>query len=109
MDLIAQSSHHSKLVRTASSRVVAAIAGIELPAGTWGALLPWLEQSCTSADVSTREVGIFMLYAVLETLAEYQSHLPALFALFEKLVQDPQSLEVRATTVRFVGLEFFLS
>jgi hypothetical protein len=48
-----------------------------------------------------REVGIYILYAVLETIVEgFQEHLQNLFKIFETLLCDPESSEVRVTTVR---------
>jgi importin-4 len=92
---------HSKLVRHSSARVVAAIAEIELPTGTWEPLLPWLHQTAISPQVAHREVGSYILYTVLESIVEgLQQHLQSLFELFERLLADPDSAEVRITTVR---------
>lgn len=93
----------SKLVRNSAARVVAAIAGIEIPLNTWSQLLPFLHQSCVSPQVSHREVGIYILFTVLENIVEgFQEHTQSFFKLFETLLQDPESAEVRITTVRYV-------
>ncbi|KAG6334826.1 hypothetical protein ID866_4263 [Astraeus odoratus] len=94
-----------KLVRHSASRVVASIASIEIPLGSWSELLPLLHQACTSPEVTHREVGIFILFTVLETIMEgFQEKLQNLFSLFTKLLDDPESIEVRVTTVRALGV-----
>ncbi|KAG6886214.1 hypothetical protein C0993_010776 [Termitomyces sp. T159_Od127] len=93
------------LVRHSAARVVAAIATIEIPLGTWGQLLPFLHQTCTSPQVSHREVGIYILFTVLENIVEgFQEHLQSFFKLFEQLLVDPISIDVRITTVRALGV-----
>jgi hypothetical protein len=92
-------------VRHSAARVIAAIAAIEVPMGNWGQLLPFLHQSCTSSQATHREVGIYILYTVLENIVEgFQEHLLNFFKLFENLLLDPESAEVRITTVRYVRM-----
>lgn len=91
----------SNLVRHSTARVIAAIASIEIPTGQWQTLLPFLQQTCTSPTAAHREVGIYILYTVLENIVEgFENHMKELFALFAALLNDPESLEVRITTVR---------
>jgi hypothetical protein len=98
----------SALVRHSTARVIAAIAGIEMPVNAWPQLLPFLLETATSSQATHREVGIYILYTVLETIVEgFQEHLQSFFKLFEKLLQDSESTEVRVTTVRWAGLFFF--
>ncbi|KAG2358846.1 hypothetical protein BDR07DRAFT_1452567 [Suillus spraguei] len=98
-------AEQNKLVRHSAARVIAAAASIELTAGTWPQLLPWLHQSCTSAQVAHREVAIFILFTVLESIVEgFQEHLQSFFKLFEGLLNDQESIEVRITTVRALGV-----
>ncbi|KIM83108.1 hypothetical protein PILCRDRAFT_450443 [Piloderma croceum F 1598] len=93
------------LVRHSAARVIAAIATIELPIGTWSQLLPFLHQTCISPQVTHREVGIYILFTVLENIVEgFQEHLQSFFKLFEQLLNDPESIEVRITTVRALGV-----
>ncbi|THU97754.1 ARM repeat-containing protein [Dendrothele bispora CBS 962.96] len=95
----------SNLVRHSAARVVAAIAAIEIPAGHWTQLLPFLQQTCTSSNVSPGEVGMYMLYTALENIVEgFQDHLGSLFQLFSQTLADPDSIEVRVTTVRAMGV-----
>jgi hypothetical protein len=98
----------SKLVRHSAARVIAAIASIEIPNGTWNELLPFLQQTCQSPDVNHRDVGSFILFAVLESIVE-GFQLNALYSLFGQLVNDPESIEVRITTVRYVCLTYLSS
>lgn len=101
-------THHihvefSNLVRHSTARVIAAIAYIELPMNSWNQLLPFLEQTCQSPTAIHREVGVYILYTVLETIVEgFENHLPSFFKLFAVLLNDPESAEVRITTVRYV-------
>ncbi|KAK0189123.1 armadillo-type protein [Armillaria mellea] len=81
----------STLVRHSAARVLAAISSIEVPAGTWPQLLPFLHQACISPVVAHREVG-------------FQTHLLELFKLFNQTINDPESIEVRITTVRALGV-----
>ena len=91
----------SALVRHSTARVIAAIAGIEMPVNGWPQLLPFLLETATSSQAVHREVGIYILYTVLETIVEgFQEHLQDLFKLFENLLCDPESAEVRVTTAR---------
>lgn len=97
----------SNLVRHSAARVIAAIAAIEVPEGTWPDLLPFLHRSCTSTIPAHREVGSYILFTVLENIVDgFQEHLENLFKLFGQLLLDPQSADVRITTVRFVVASF---
>ncbi|THG94520.1 hypothetical protein EW026_g6967 [Hermanssonia centrifuga] len=95
----------SNLVRHSTARVIAAVASVEVPLGQWNELLPFMEQTCRSPSVSHREVGIYILYTVLENIVEgFESYMQNLFKLFEALLADPESAEVRITTVRALGV-----
>lgn len=73
-----------------------------MPVNGWPQLLPFLLETATSSQAVHREVGIYILYTVLETIVEgFQEHLQNLFKLFENLLCDPESAEVRVTTVRW--------
>lgn len=57
-----------------------------------------------------REVGSFILFTVLESIVEgFQSHMAGLFDLFGRLLVDPESIEVRITTVRYDDLFFIIA
>jgi hypothetical protein len=96
--------HISNLVRHSAARVIASIAAIEIPNAAWPRLLPFLHQTCISPQVTHREVGIYILFTVLENIVEgFQEHLQSFFKLFEQLLVDPESIEVRITTVRYLS------
>ncbi|KAJ7180608.1 armadillo-type protein [Mycena filopes] len=79
-------SDPDNLVRHSVARVMAAIANIEFP-------------------VVHREVGTFILYTVLDSIVEgFKDHLESFFKLFAQLLADPESIEVRITTVRAMGV-----
>lgn len=98
---------HSALVRNAIARVIAEVAKRELPAGTWQQLLPFLFQAASSPTASHRQVSIFVFFIVLETFVDgeesLEKYLPQIMSIFSKSLQDPESLDVRVTTVRALG------
>lgn len=94
----------NKLVKHASARVIAAIASIEIFHGNWTQLLPFLDQVCHSQDASQREVGVYILFVVLDNAFEgLHKHLSAIMKLFEQTLNDPESLDVRINSVRALG------
>lgn len=81
---------------------MASIASIELKEGAWPQLLSWLNEACTSPQVAQREVGVYILFTVLETVIEgFQDSTQNFFKLFQVLIADSESMEVRVTTVRY--------
>ena len=105
LEMIAQ--EHSTPVRNGEARVVAEIARKELQSNAWPSLLPWLYQSAEAPAASQRLVALLVLFMVLETFvdggAALTSQLPRIMGVFAKSLQDPESLEVRVTTVRALG------
>ncbi|KAL9938395.1 hypothetical protein V8E36_003018 [Tilletia maclaganii] len=102
------SEEKSTPVRNGIARVVSGIAQIELPANSWPELLPFLFSAAESPDAAHRQSAIFVFYTVLETFvddesANLTSYLPQIMATFSKALQDPESIEVRITTVRGLG------
>lgn len=92
------------IVRHSMARVIAAVADIELPLDTWPDLLPFLQQATTSPAVSHREVGIYVIFSILDAVMETsKQEIPTLFNMFQGLLVDPESAEVRITTVRALG------
>ncbi|CCG82267.1 Karyopherin Kap123 [Taphrina deformans PYCC 5710] len=97
-------SEQQKLVRHASARVIANIARIDLPDGKWQDLPNFLVQAATSRSVGDRVVGIYILYTLFETLDSlFANKMQELFNLFTTTIQDPESSEVRATTLLAIG------
>jgi hypothetical protein len=93
----------SSLVRHSCSRVISAIASIELEVvpPQWPELLPFLYQLAVAPNQAHRAVGYFILFALLDTVAEcLQSELPKMFATLGQGLNDPESLEVRITALR---------
>lgn len=104
-------------VRRAFACVIAAFASHELGPGTWPALLPLLEKCCAAPSVAHREVGSFLLFALLEdgllTLDPFVTSestavallplMETLFTLLRGLVADAESADVRVTEVRALG------
>ena len=91
--------------RHSVTRVIAAIASIELPLQQWPELLPLISQCCTSDQVHVRELGSFVLFTVLESIVDgFSEHVQELYNLFSRLLQDPESSDVRVTTVRSLGV-----
>ncbi|VDC01454.1 unnamed protein product [Peniophora sp. CBMAI 1063] len=93
-----------KLVRHSAARVIAAIAGIEMEHNTWPTPLPWIPETCLSTAVAHRKIGVFVLFSVIESIMDTStSTIPKFLQLFEKLLQDPESNDVRVTAVRALG------
>ncbi|KAG8884617.1 hypothetical protein FRB98_002297 [Tulasnella sp. 332] len=97
-------SEQASIVRHSMARVISSIANIELPLDTWPDLLPFLQQATSSPTATHREVGIFVLFSVLEAVIDaLKEQTSSLFTIFSQLLVDPESTEVRVTTVRALG------
>jgi len=93
-------SESSSLVRHSASRLISAIAKIDLDDGEWPELPGLLQQAATSSKADERAVGVYVLYSILETIGDgFSSKFKELFALFGKTIKDPESLEVRVNTL----------
>ncbi|KAL2354969.1 armadillo-type protein [Cryomyces antarcticus] len=93
-------SEENTLVRHSSARVITAIAKIDLEDGEWADLPGYLQQAATSPTVRHREVGVYIIYTLLETMSDmFPENLSAMFTLFGKTIQDPESVEVRINTM----------
>lgn len=101
LEIIGQ--EQSTAMRNALACIVNEIACKELPHNMWPALLPWMFESAESSNAMQRQTAMLVLFYVLETFVDSEalkSHLPRVMSLFAKGIQDPESLEVRVTTVR---------
>ena len=88
------------LVRHSGARVIASIARIDLADGEWTELPGQLAQASTSSQVKHREVGVYILFSLLEIAGDtFEDKMPNLFALFQKTIVDPESAEVRINTL----------
>ena len=95
--------NYSSIVRHALARAVSAIADIELTVQPvqWPTLLPGLYEAARSPTASHRETAVYVLFSLLDTVAEsFENNLKTLFQLFSTTLVDPESNEVRITTVR---------
>lgn len=67
----------------------------------WPELLPFLYALSAAPAASHREIGMFILFALLDTVADcVQSELGTMFGVFKGGLADPESAEVRVTTLR---------
>lgn len=88
------------LIRHASARVIAAIASFDLEDGDWASLPGLLVEASTSKQVLHREVGVYILFSLLEIAGDnFEDKLPEMFALFNNTIKDPESSEVRVNTL----------
>ncbi|CAE6470282.1 unnamed protein product [Rhizoctonia solani] len=98
----------ASIVRHTIARVISAIAQYELQGGskqvTWPELIPWVESACVANTAPHREVGVYVLFTIMDSLMdEITERLSTFFNLFGNLIRDPESAEVRVTSVRCLG------
>lgn len=94
----------SKSVRRSLGRVISEIAKIELSKERWAELITFLYTCCQSPHVGHREVGVYVLDALFEVIADtLADRIPELFTLFSRTIADPESQEVRVTTMMALG------
>ncbi|POW08844.1 hypothetical protein PSHT_09376 [Puccinia striiformis] len=92
------------ITRHAIARVISEVAEYELPEKAWPQLLGFLMKATDSPVAQEREVAIFTLSNLMDTVVDsFAENLPQIYALFAKTLQDPESLEVRVTTVQALG------
>ncbi|VVT44018.1 uncharacterized protein SAPINGB_P000261 [Magnusiomyces paraingens] len=92
------------LVRHTSSRVISSIAKQELDDNAWPDLLPALSTSANSSNAAEREVAVYILYTLLEAdLAVLTDYITDLVSLFARTINDPESLQVRVSTIMALG------
>ncbi|GAA5839614.1 hypothetical protein JCM9279_005998 [Rhodotorula babjevae] len=97
--------------RTASARLVSAIAKFELEKGVWTELLPWLWNTANATTAAHREVALQTIFMLLDSIAiapsqpggNAQNQIPALLQLLTKTLADPESLAVRVWSIRSLG------
>ncbi|GAA6010123.1 hypothetical protein JCM10207_007571 [Rhodosporidiobolus poonsookiae] len=94
--------------RAAATRLVSAIAKLELDKGVWPELLPWLWQMSSAPVAQHREVALQTIFILLDSIAVSSSassatQIPQLLELLSKTLQDPESLAVKVWTIRALG------
>ncbi|KAJ3075036.1 hypothetical protein HK102_005690, partial [Quaeritorhiza haematococci] len=92
------------LVRHSLAVVIAAMAKMEIPQNRWGDLITFLYSCSQSPTAGHREIGVYVLYSLFETIAEcLADHIPQLFTLFSTTINDGESYLVRLTTLQALG------
>ncbi|KAH3671867.1 hypothetical protein OGAPHI_000053 [Ogataea philodendri] len=92
--------YKSKNIRHSTARIVAAIAELEIPDNKWPSLLETLVGGAQDANVQTREMAVFLIYCVFDTLpVEWFEHSESFLTLFATTLQDRESIETQVTTV----------
>ncbi|PLW48719.1 hypothetical protein PCASD_03169 [Puccinia coronata f. sp. avenae] len=92
------------ITRHAIARVISEIGEYELPEKAWPQLLGFLIKASDSPVAHEREVAIFTLSNLMDTVVDsFAESLPQIYSLLAKTLQDPESLEVRVTTVQALG------
>ncbi|CAL3962565.1 unnamed protein product [Diplocarpon coronariae] len=92
------------LVRHSSARVIASIASIDLADGEWARLPTTIFQAATSGQVLHREVGVYILFSLLEAASHaFEDKLQGLFTLLSNTIEDSESPEVRTNTLLCLG------
>ncbi|KAF8758324.1 ARM repeat-containing protein [Rhizoctonia solani] len=83
----------ASIVRHNIARVISAIAQYELQGA-----------ACVAGTAAHREVGVYVLFTIMDSLMdEITERLATFFNLFGNLIRDPESAEVRVTSVRCLG------
>lgn len=98
--------------RHSESRLIAGIAGLDLDAdeNAWPDLIPSLfSLASNAANVSHREVGSYIIYAILEeNPTPFADKVRQLLSLFADAIKDPQSRDVRVNTMMSIGAVLML-
>ena len=88
------------LPRHAKARLIAAIASVDLQDGEWPELPGILHQAATSSDVRHREVGLYMIYTLMEEMPDmFQENMAQMLTLLSNTLQDPESTEVKINSM----------
>jgi importin-4 len=90
--------------RHASARLVSAIGKQDMKDGKWPELSVFCQEASTSARVTDREVGLYVIYTLLESEPDlFEGRMEELLRLFSITIHDPESREVRQTTLLSLG------
>jgi len=92
------------LPKHSAARLISAIAKIDLPQNQWLELPQFLHEAAVSAKALDREIGVFVLYTLLETLeGQFSDRWADFFTLFGHTINDQESLQVRVYTLLALG------
>ena len=90
--------------RHASARLVSAIGRLDMKDGKWPELSVFCQQASTSPRAADREVGLYIIYTLFESEPDFfENRMAELLQLFSHTIQDPESREVRQTTLLSLG------
>ncbi|KAL2016780.1 hypothetical protein VTK56DRAFT_2993 [Thermocarpiscus australiensis] len=90
--------------RHANSRLVAAVAALDLEDGEWPDLIPALFNLASSNELAQREVGSYIIFSLLEENPTcFGDHVDKLLELFSHTLRDPQSADVRINSMMSIG------
>lgn len=97
-------SEPDSLAKHSCARVISSIAKIDLPLGEWHDLPGLLLQVAASGEAGNRDVGVYILFTLLESLEEavadrWRDFLP----LFARTINDQESMSVRLNTLLALG------
>ncbi|KAK6354998.1 hypothetical protein TWF696_004125 [Orbilia brochopaga] len=94
----------ASIVKHATARVISTIAKIDIPEGKWTDLPQHLHQAAVSNRVTDRELGVFILFTLIETFEEqFSDRWADFFTLFSQTLNDQESLQVRVYTLMALG------
>ena len=86
------------------ARIITSIAKIDLENEEWQDLPGLLVQAASSPDAKHREVGLYIIYVLIETMGDFfVENFHNLFALFSSTIRDPESSDVRLNTMLTLG------
>ncbi|KAG5458969.1 MAG: armadillo-type protein [Olpidium bornovanus] len=92
------------LVRHSTARVISTIAKTEVPAQRWNDLVQFLHSCCQAPTAGHREVGYYVLFTLFDVVGNtFAEHAHDLLGLFARGLHDPESKEVRVTTLQALG------
>lgn len=88
-----------QLVRHSASRVITAIAKVDLENGDWLDIFDILLRASASNRAREREVGTYLLFSALENLGEAMVHrFPEILAVFSKTIGMYETLSALQLT-----------
>jgi hypothetical protein len=90
--------------RHASARLISVIGRIDLRGNKWPDLFKFCQEYSVSPRATDREVALFIIYSLFETDPDiFENMMPGLLELFKRTLYDPESREVRQTTLLALG------
>lgn len=93
-------SEDNARARHSKAWVIATIAEVDIADGDWPELPGILRQLASSSQVKHREVGIYILYTLLEAIPDsFQDNIGHMITLLDKAIQDPESVDVRVNAM----------